>query len=310
MKRFFPLFLCMTMLFSLIACGTQTPTPPDDTGNGTEDTPPAPPLPASPIELGTLNVELAIEDAEVEDLMALGRELGGLLKGALAAEAVTVGDVHVTFGTSPSATADALRDGNVHIAWLGARTYSGRADGITPVLGVEADEGSYLYAAPSDAGRALGSDPRWEDIAELSWGLQQEHSLCGFWYPALYLADKHDGRTTEDLESIAFFDSFDAALAAAERGEVDIVAANAPVTQDGFTLLAEFSPVFSGAVAVTNADETVAGEAFRQRLASAILSLCETEPARGLLQSCGQDVCHVVTDADFDALRRIGAMGY
>ncbi len=310
MKRFFAFILCILMLFSLIACGKETPTPPVDTGDGMEDVPPVSDVPTPPLEFGTLNVELAVEGAEVDALMALGRELGGLLKDALAVQNVTVEDIHVTFGTSPAATADALAAGNVQIAWLGAQAYVDHADGITPVLGVEAEEGCYLYAAPSDAGRALVKDPTWEAISDLSWGLQQEYSLCGYWYPALYLADTHDGRTVEDLESVVFFDSFDDALAAAGEGRVDIVAADAPVTQEGFTLLAEFSPVFAGAVAVTNADETVASAAFREKLEAAVLSLCKTEPAQGLLRSCGQDACRAVTDEDFDALRRIGSMGY
>ena len=310
MKRFFAFILCLLMLSLPIACGKETPTPPVDTGDGMEDVPPVSDVPAPPLEFETLNVELAIEGVEVDALMALGRELGGLLKDALAAENVTVEDIHVTFGTSPAATADALRAGNIHIAWLGAQAYIDRADGITPVLGVEMEDGCYLYATPSDAGRTLAKDPAWEAIADLSWGLQQEYSLCGFWYPALYLADTHDGRTVEDLENVVFFDSFDDAFAAAENGETDIVAANAPVTQEGFTLLAEFSPIFAGAVAVTNADEAVASAVFCEKLEAAILSLCKTEPARGLLQSCGQDACRAVTDEDFDALRRISAMGY
>lgn len=311
MKRFFALILCISMLFALTACGRNTDTPPvsDDGSSGTTDTPGTSTI-APKLEFETLNVELAIEGADVDSLMTLGRELGDLLEDALEAEGVDVDDVHVTFGTSPAATADALRAGNVQVAWLGARTYIDRADGITPVLGVEMEESCYLYATPSDAGRALGSDPTWDALARASWGLQQEYSLLGYWYPALYLADKHDGRTVDDLENVVYFESFDDALAAAGSGAVDVVAASAPVTQEGFTLIGSFSPVFSGAVAVTNADETVASAAFREKLESAVLSLCKTEPARGLLRSCGQDACRAVTDEDFDALRRLASMGY
>ncbi|MBQ2829590.1 MAG: PhnD/SsuA/transferrin family substrate-binding protein [Oscillospiraceae bacterium] len=310
MKRFFSLLLCTAMLFSLISCGKDGTEPPvtDSGSGGTSDA--SDNVPAPKLDFETLNVELAIEGAEVDALMTLGRELDALLEDALEAEGVEVDDIHVTFGTSSAATTDALRAGNVQLAWLPVRTYVDHAEGITPVLGVEMEEGCYIYAAPSDAGHALGSDPTWDEISGLSWGLQQEYSLCGFWYPTLYLADKHDGRTTEDLENAVFFESFDDALESARRGEVDVVVTDAPVTEEGVTLLAEFSPVFSGVVAVTNANEVVASDAFCQKLEAAVLSLCKAEPARGLLQSCGQDVCRAVTDADFDPLRRIFSMGY
>ena len=112
MKRIFALLLALTLALSLAACGTQSPTLPSPTPDA-----PAADEPET-LQLDTLNVEFVIGSRKTSELMALQKELPPLLIAALAEQNCTVEQIHVTFGASADATAQALQSGSVDIAFL------------------------------------------------------------------------------------------------------------------------------------------------------------------------------------------------
>ena len=113
MKRIFSLLLAGLFVFLLAACGAPAaPALPDADSDGS---------PA--LKLDTLNVEFAIGERDADELMRLQAELPPLLLSALENENVTVETVSITFGASAEATAQALEDGSVDVAFLPSEVF-------------------------------------------------------------------------------------------------------------------------------------------------------------------------------------------
>lgn len=125
MKRACTLLLAAALCLSLAACHRYLP----ETGDTPTPTPePAPtedPEPVAtdePLELDALNVEFVAPGRDVDALVELKGVFPTALKNALKQNLVKVGTVNVTFGTSDSSSAEALRSGAVDVAFLAAET--------------------------------------------------------------------------------------------------------------------------------------------------------------------------------------------
>ncbi len=132
------LLLCLLLLLSALSgCGEAPPEPER----------------AEPLHLETLRVELSRNGLSTDRLLAAARELPDLLKtyfaGSLSPDGgVEIDKVAVSVGASPAATAQALADGSVDLAFLPAEAFL-RFGGGAAVLKADApqpglSEGSML----------------------------------------------------------------------------------------------------------------------------------------------------------------------
>lgn len=144
MKRIFSLLLAGLLVFLLAACGAPAaPALPDAGPDG-----------SSALKLDTLNVEFVIGERDADELMQLQAELPPLLLSALENENVTVETVNITFGASAEATAQALEDGSVDLAFVPSGVYLEHEDALRLIA---------LEAAPVPASELLSA----EDLNEI-----------------------------------------------------------------------------------------------------------------------------------------------
>ena len=115
MKHLFALLLALTLALFLAACGGDAPAPSPAPNEPAAEEPEA-------LQLDTLNIEFVIGDRKASELMALQKELPPLLMNKLADEGCTVEKINVTFGASADATAQALKDGSIDVAFLPSKT--------------------------------------------------------------------------------------------------------------------------------------------------------------------------------------------
>ena len=119
----------LLLTLALSACGVVTPPtdePPVDEPSAVEE--------REPLRLDALNVELVAQERDTDALLALQKAFPAALQAALAAQDVTVDAVNVTFGTSGAATATALRDGAVELAFLPAESWTEAEQGVLVAL--------------------------------------------------------------------------------------------------------------------------------------------------------------------------------
>lgn len=235
----------MALLMVMSGCGAQP------------EEPPAP----EPVTIETLRVEISKNDQSSQSLLQEVRELPELLKAgfdAIAEETgVEVGEVTVTVGTSPAATAQALAEGSVDLAFLPAADlirsggdavavlaeaensglsnagevpadWNGSEHATALVPGVrQAGTFSLVCAAPTDYGAQLsaraesGQELTWEELSRARWGVLSQDSLGGWGCLAVWLAENYDGSTVTDLPDVTEYESFEDLLRAAAQGEID-----------------------------------------------------------------------------------------
>ena len=116
MRRFFSLLVLGALLTGLAGCGQEV----------TE-----PSVPDEPLALETLAVEISKNGLSTEQLLEDKRQLPNQLRDAFSQAGVEIGQVTVTIGSSPAATAQALEEGSVDLAFLPAEDFlrSGGAAG-------------------------------------------------------------------------------------------------------------------------------------------------------------------------------------
>ena len=108
MRRFFSLLVLVAMLTGLAGCGQkQTPET----------------VPEEPLALESLAVEISKNGLSTERLLQAKRELPKQLQTAFSQAGVDIGQVTVTIGSSPDATAQALKEGTVDLAFLPAEDF-------------------------------------------------------------------------------------------------------------------------------------------------------------------------------------------
>lgn len=133
MKKGLAVLLALMLTLSLAGCGKKN----DTDAPGDDDA-----IPETPIKLETLHVEFVKGERDVDDLLALKDTLP--LVAALSERNVEVGSAAVTFGTSAEATAQALADGSVDVAFLPLTACFDHEDTITLALVQDADDGTAI----------------------------------------------------------------------------------------------------------------------------------------------------------------------
>ena len=126
MRRYLSALLLAALCLTLAACADgRRPGGKEDTELPAVSDPAEDPGAAAdePVRLSALNVEFAAAGHGEDTLLALQKDFPAALTEALDAQAVAVGSVRVTFGTSGEATQTAMRSGAVQLAFLPAGDY-------------------------------------------------------------------------------------------------------------------------------------------------------------------------------------------
>lgn len=261
--------LALVLLLNLAGCKKkdqeQTEEPPapaveEDEGQSAEQEP--------KLVLDTLKVEISRNDTDTALVLQAAKELPALLKSYFweafsdgNGVGIEIGEVVVTVGTSAAATAQALSQGSIDLAFLPAEDlirYGGEAQvlqGDAPQLRLEtaanmdlsdwntADmEERYtanavwaggtkalLCTAPTEYGSRLaelaesGKTPTWAALDKARWGVLDESSLGGYRCANLYLADNYEGNEIGDLADVTTYDSYEELFRAAANEEIDLL---------------------------------------------------------------------------------------
>lgn len=269
MMKKIALLLALTLLFTVSGCKKQEeeteepPAPPvEETQPEQEETSREPKL-----QLDTLAVEISRNGADAQQALRAARELPDLLQQyfeeAFNGSGIAIGKVKVTVGTSTAATAQALAQGKIDLAFLPAEDlilYGGEAqvlqgDASQPRLEPSGNSldiadwngeenaktyekntpwdggtASLICAAPTAYGRQLAEKAEsgktalsWEDLDSARWGVLAEDSAGGYRCANLYLADNYEGNEIGDLADVTEYDSYEALLRAAAKEEIDLL---------------------------------------------------------------------------------------
>ncbi|MCI9122229.1 MAG: DUF2309 domain-containing protein [Oscillibacter sp.] len=194
------------------------------------------------LTLPRLAVEIPRGTQSPEILAQALRELPQALTQALAVQGVTAEAVTVSVGSSPEATAQALQEGGIDLAFLPAEDFAALenppqlllASGPLspdlepdPALWNQPDTAAgtvpgtpvLLCAAPTDYGRALAEreDPLdWTDLAQARWALPAgQESLANLFLPA--------DRSWEELPQAVFCADEAGLFQSAAAGDADLL---------------------------------------------------------------------------------------
>lgn len=252
MRKFFRLGAIFLLILALSACGGKdappvssgssagdasasagasgsTSTPQPDVSSPTGSSTPA--VPTEPLHIPELTVELP---RELDT--AAARKAMQLLPEAMAGHNVTIDTVSISFGPSYAATAAALQQGTVQLAFLPAEDYL-ELGGMSLLL-ADAYPGfnssaltrgvsTLVCAGPSDYGAKLAdlAESRaltWTELDHARWGVLAADSLAGYRCLRLWLEDNYEDNAVSDLSQVTVYDSWDALLRAAAAEEIDL----------------------------------------------------------------------------------------
>ena len=249
--------------------------------------------PEAPIVIETLALELpAGGDTQAAQAFA------DSLPEAMAALGVEIGRVALSFSPSPAATAQALAEGGVDLAFLpvedflaGGGGQAVLADGEPLPLSEERDaapdltvpalapgERAEIVTADTDYGRRLAarSDPSWEELSHARWGVLGEESRAGYRCLDLWLCDHYEDNSIADLPQVTVYGDWDALLQAAEAGDIDALPLKPGLRPEGLSLLAETEAIVTQVAAVRE-DEALQSRAFALALEAAVSRLPEAQ---------------------------------
>ena len=272
--------------------------------------------PEEPVVIGTLALELpAGGDADA------ARAFADSLPEAMAALGVKIGRVELSFSPSPAATAQALAEGGVDLAFLpvedflaGGGGQAVLADGEPLPLSEERDaapdltvpalapgERAEIVTADTDYGRRLAarSDPSWEELSHARWGVLGEESRAGYRCLDLWLCDHYEDNSIADLPQVTVYGDWDALLQAAEAGDIDALPLKLGLRTEGLSLLAETEGIVAQVAAVRE-DAALQSRAFALALEAAVSRLPEAQ--REALLGAKDFVA--LQDSGLDATRR------
>lgn len=278
--------LLAALLAALVLTGCGAPAQPEDTV--TEDVPPAeevPETPPEPIRLECLAVEFAAKGG-ADILPALNR-MPEKLQSALAEADVEVQEIRVTLAASQDTAARAVGEGSVDLSFLSAEGFLRAEAGGTALLGVAVP--TLLCTSASDYGQVLQrqEDPTWNELAHGRWGVTEADGLVNLW-----LADRYEGRTLEDLPYVTVYGSREELAQAAAEGAVDVYAA-----ESGEVVLAELEARYTQ-LAIVREDSPLTADI----LALAAVALAADED---WLRLTGGGEFIPLTESALDPLRRL-----
>lgn len=164
MKRFLP-WLYALFLLALCACG---PAPKEDE-------------PEEPLQLKSLCVEVSRGDLTDQDLARAVQELPEALREALADQGVEAETVTVSVGSSPAATAQAVREGGVDVAFLSREDCDALEPVPQPLLAAAPESGSSgaMAAITRPDDETLSGEAFAAALAAAVNGLRKEQPVFG-----------------------------------------------------------------------------------------------------------------------------------
>lgn len=235
--------------------------------------------PEEPVVIGTLALELpAGGDADA------ARAFADSLPEAMAALGVEIGQVELSFSPSPAATAQALAEGGVDLAFLPAEDFLRAGGGLAILADGTPDtsgtlvpgERAEIVTAGTDYGRRLAArtDPSWEELAHARWGVLGQESRAGYRCLDLWLCDNYEDNGIADLPQVTVYDDWDALLQAAEAGDIDALPLKPGLRTEELSLLAETEGIVAQVAAVRE-DAALQSRAFALALEAAVSRLPE-----------------------------------
>ena len=235
--------------------------------------------PEEPVVIGTLALELpAGGDADA------ARAFADSLPEAMAALGVKIGQVELSFSPSPAATAQALAEGGVDLAFLPAEDFLRAGGGLAILADGTPDtsgtlvpgERAEIVTAGTDYGRRLAArtDPSWEELAHARWGVLGQESRAGYRCLDLWLCDNYEDNGIADLPQVTVYDDWDALLQAAEAGDIDALPLKPGLRTEKLSLLAETEGIVAQVAAVRE-DAALQSRAFALALEAAVSRLPE-----------------------------------
>lgn len=235
--------------------------------------------PEEPVVIGTLALELpAGGDADA------ARAFADSLPEAMAALGVEIGRVELSFSPSPAATAQALAEGGVDLAFLPAEDFLRAGGGLAILADGTPDtsgtlvpgERAEIVTAGTDYGRRLAArtDPSWEELAHARWSVLGQESRAGYRCLDLWLCDNYEDNGIRDLPEVTVYDDWDALLQAAEAGDIDALPLKPGLRTEELSLLAETEGIVAQVAAVRE-DAALQSRAFALALEAAVSRLPE-----------------------------------
>ena len=235
--------------------------------------------PEEPVVIGTLALELpAGGDADA------ARAFADSLPEAMAALGVKIGQVELSFSPSPAATAQALAEGGVDLAFLPAEDFLRAGGGLAILADGTPDtsgtlvpgERAEIVTAGTEYGRRLAArtDPSWEELAHARWGVLGQESRVGYRCLDLWLCDNDEDNGIRDLPEVTVYDDWDALLQAAEAGDIDALPLKPGLRTEELSLLAETEGIVAQVAAVRE-DAALQSRAFALALEAAVSRLPE-----------------------------------
>ena len=235
--------------------------------------------PEEPVVIGTLALELpAGGDADA------ARAFADSLPEAMAALGVEIGRVELSFSPSPAATAQALAEGGVDLAFLPAEDFLRAGGGLAILADGTPDtsgtlvpgERAEIVTAGTEYGRRLAArtDPSWEELSHARWGVLGEDSRAGYRCLDLWLCDNYEDNGIRDLPEVTVYDDWDALLQAAEAGDIDALPLKPGLRTEELSLLAETEAIVTQVAAVRE-DAALQSRAFALALEAAVSRLPE-----------------------------------
>lgn len=235
--------------------------------------------PEEPVVIGTLALELpAGGDADA------ARAFADSLPEAMAALGVEIGRVELSFSPSPAATAQALAEGGVDLAFLPAEDFLRAGGGLAILADGTPDtsgtlvpgERAEIVTAGTDYGRRLAArtDPSWEELAHARWGVLGQESRAGYRCLDLWLCDNYEDNGIRDLPEVTVYDDWATLLQAAEAGDIDALPLKPGLRTEELSLLAETEGIVAQVAAVRE-DAALQSRAFALALEAAVSRLPE-----------------------------------
>lgn len=220
------LFLALVLILTLAGCKPKEEPEPV----------PAEPVEEEPLHLEELAVEFPRNGLSTQQLTDAVKNLPELLKTCFDETGlVEVERVTVTVGSSPAATAQALKEGHIDLAFLPAETFAEEGGGTVLLADARLlDDGSLrtgtralICAAPTEYGEQLssrassGKPLSRKELDRARWGVLDSASLGGYRCLDLWLADNYEGDRVSDLASVTVYGSYDDLFRAAANREID-----------------------------------------------------------------------------------------